>query len=183
MSNLSKIMWICILMMMFASQQLYKYNQEDNKDFDIYNFTQNNNVLTWNYTLHKETIQSNFSDMTGLDYSNIQSKRINNIIHKTIDWAGYTTFEIMKWAMEFGYNHPQYNFKFFMWLMIISVFIPVLVPLIVLFYLIIIGLKKVCLWFKSKSKKPKFAIPTKTFAKVENSRGEKVNPMKSEQNK
>ena len=152
MISLSKVMLICVFMMMFVSQQLYHVYQEDNQTFDIYNFTQNSNALKWNYTLHKETIQSNFSDMTGLDYSKIQSNRINNIIHKTIDWAGYTTFEIMKWSMEFGYTHPQYNFKFFMYFMIVMMCFPIIIPLIVLIYLMIIGIKSICLRIQAKSK-------------------------------
>ena len=133
---------------MFASQTLYYSHQENNETFDIYNFTENN--LIWNYTSGEDMIRNNLSKMTGLDYSEIQSKRIGNLIHKFIDFFGYSLFEISKWVMEFGYTHPEYDFGFFMnlvkyWLfaMILIALFPILIPLIALIYLIFVGIKNI----------------------------------------
>ena len=141
--------------LMFASQTLYNEHQETNKTFDIYNFTENN--LVWNYTLKEETIRHNFSEMTGLNYGEIQSKRIKNLIHKFVDFYGYSFFEISKWAMEFGYNHPEYDFGFFMnfvkyWLfaMIIIAIFPILIPLLALIYLALMGINKIFKYAKLK---------------------------------
>jgi hypothetical protein len=90
---------------MFASQTLYYSHQENNETFDIYNFTENN--LIWNYTSSEDMIRNNYSKMTGLDYSEIQSKRIGNLIDKFIDFFGYSLYEINKWVMEFGYTHTE----------------------------------------------------------------------------
>jgi len=144
-----------ILFIMFSTQTLYQSNLEENKKFDIYNFTKNN--LVWNYTQQESSIKDNFTKYTKLDYGQIQSERITNLIHKTVDWFGYTLFEISKWAMEFGYTHPEYDFGFFMkfvlyWLyaMIAIALFPVIVPLTALIYLIIIGVKRGYLWIRKK---------------------------------
>jgi len=133
---------------MFASQTLYHSHQENNETFDIYNFTENN--LVWNYSSGEEMFRNNLSDMVSLDYSKIQSKRIGNLIHKFVDCFGYSMFEVSKWAMEFGYTHPEYDFGYFMnfvkyWLfaMIIIALFPILIPLIALIYLIFVGIKKI----------------------------------------
>ena len=150
MSTQTKVILACIFLMMFASQSLYQYNSKENITFNIYNFTENK--IIWNYTLEKDGIANNFSDITGLNYTQIQSGRVTNIIHKTIDWGGYTIFEIMKWSLEFGYTHPQYNFKFFMYFMMVTMLLPFIIPLIVLIYLTIIGIKSICLRIQAKSK-------------------------------
>jgi len=134
--------------MMFTSQTLYHSHQENNETFDIYNFTENN--LVWNYSSGEEMFRNNLSDMTSFDYSKIQSKRVGNLIHKFVDWFGYSLFEVSKWALEFGYTHPEYNFGYFMnfvkyWLfaMIIIALFPILIPLIALIYLMFVGIKKI----------------------------------------
>jgi len=154
-SLITTIFLFTLFAIMFASQTMYQSNLEENKTFDIYNFTENN--LVWNYTQQEDNIKDNFTKYTKLDYDQIHSKRITNIIHKGVDWFGYTLFEISKWAMEFGYTHPEYDFGFFMkfvlyWLyaMIAIALFPVIVPLIALIYLLIIGIKNGYLWIRKK---------------------------------
>jgi len=125
---------------LFTSQTLYYIHQEDNETFDIYNFTENN--LVWNYTYGKDRVRNNFFEMNGLDYGKIQYKRIRNLVYKSVDFIGYSLFEISKLFMEFGYTHPEYNFGFFMnlvkyWLsaMIIIAIFPILIPLLALIYI------------------------------------------------
>ena len=133
---------------MFSSQTLYNIHQENNETFDIYNFTESK--LVWNYTSGEDAIRNNISEMTGLDYGKIQSKRIENLIHKFIDFVGYSMFEVSKWVVEFGYTHPEYDFGYFMqfvkyvlFAMIIIAFFPILIPLIALIYLLFVGIKKI----------------------------------------
>ena len=133
---------------MLSSQTLYNDHLENNETFDIYNFTENN--LVWNYTSGEDMFRNNISEMTGLDYDKIQSKRIKNLIHKCVDFFGYSMFEVFKWVIEFGYTHPEYDFGYFMqfvkyWLfaMIIIALFPILIPLIALIYLLFVGIKKI----------------------------------------
>ena len=140
---------------MFASQTLYYSHQENNVTFDVYNFTENN--LVWNYTSGEDMFRNNLSEITGLDYGQIQSKRITNIIYKFVDFFGYSLFEITKWVIEFGYTHPEYNFGFFMnlvkyWLfaMITIAIFPILIPLLALVYLALIGLNRIFKYTKVK---------------------------------
>jgi len=142
------IMLFALFGIMFASQTLYHSHHDNNETFDIYNFTENN--LVWNYSSGEEMFRNNLSDMTSFDYSKIQSKRVENLIHKFVDWFGYSMFEVFKWAMEFGYTHPEYDFGYFMnfvkyWLfaMIIIALFPILIPLIALIYLMFVGIKKI----------------------------------------
>jgi hypothetical protein len=149
------IILFSLFAILFASQTLYNSHQETNKTFDIYNFTENN--LVWNYTLEEDTIRNNLSEMMGLDYGEIQSKRIRNLIHKFVDFFGYSLFEVSKWVIEFGYTHPGYDFGFFMnfvkyWLfaMIIIAIFPILIPLLALIYIVIIKLNKIFKYAKVK---------------------------------
>lgn len=154
-SLITALFLFAMFAIMFVSQTMYKSNLEENKTFDIYNFTENK--LIWNYTQQEDSIRDNFTRYTKLDYGQIQSKRITNLITKLVDWFGYSLFEISKWAMEFGYTHPEYDFGFFMkfvlyWLyaMILIALFPIIVPLIALIYLLIIGVKKRYLWIRKK---------------------------------
>lgn len=157
------IFLFAMISLMFASQTLYHSHLEQNITFDIYNFTEN--WLVWNYTVGEESIRNNLTQTYGLDYSQIQSKRISNIIYKFVDFVGCSLFEISKWAIEFGYTHPQYNFGYFMnfvkyWLfaMIAIAIFPILVPLLALIYLVLVGLNKlfkyakVRLWQRKKKR-------------------------------
>src|SRR3990167_8947487 len=121
------------LTLISISQTLYHTTQEKNMTFDIYNFTENK--LVWNYSLGQEMSKNNFS---GMDYGDIQSKRITNLIHKFNDWIGYSIIEMSKWVIEFGYIYHEYDYflniiKYWIFAMIIIALIPGLVPIIVLF--------------------------------------------------
>jgi hypothetical protein len=151
----SGIILLSLFWIMFASQTLYYSHQENNETFDIYNFTENN--LVWNYTSGEDMFRNNLSEITVLDYGQIQSKRIKNLVYKFVDFFGYSLFEITKWVMEFGYTHPEYNFGFFMnlvkyWLlaMIIIAIFPILIPLLALVYLALIGLNRIFKYTKVK---------------------------------
>lgn len=131
--------------LMFASQTMYHSYSEQNITFDIYNFTEN--TLVWNYTTSEESINNNFTTL--------ETKRISKIIYKFVDFFGYSLFEISKWAMEFGYTHPEYNFgylmnfiKYWLFAMIAISILPILVPLLALIYLVLVGLNK--LFFRKK---------------------------------
>ena len=149
----------CMILLMFVSQTLYEYNAKDNVTFDIYNYTETN--LAWNYTTNEDVIKGNLSQ-SGYNIDKIQSVRINNIITKTIDWIGYTIYEVTKWSVEFGYTHPEYNFKFYMnfvlccvVVMVFIQFFPYIIIILALLYLAINGIIKLFKYIKRKRKENK----------------------------
>lgn len=138
------VILLFIFLTMFVGQVIQE-EQKNNIDFDIYNYTENN--ILWNSSYGEKELNDN------LEYENIQSVRLNNIITKTVDWGGYTLTEIGKWGVEFGYDNPDYDFEFFvnviiyfLYATIIIGFFPVVVPIIALVYICI----KVCFDIYSK---------------------------------
>ena len=132
---------------MFVAQTLYQSHQQYNITFDIYNYTEN--YLIWNDTAIRHNIENNLTRYVP-DNVIIFTKRISNIIFRFLDFVGFSLFEISKFSMEFGYNHPEYDFKYcmnllkyflFAWLAILI--FPIIIPLIALIYLIFKGLKKI----------------------------------------
>jgi hypothetical protein len=77
----------------------------------------------------------------------INGARVKGIVAKTVDWLGYTTFEWGKISLEWGYNHPEYDYRFvwnllryliYLWIFVIV--FPILIPLLALLYLMVKGL-------------------------------------------
>jgi len=145
---MSFLLLIGVLSILFVGQVLYESDIHDNTSRDIVNFTESS--LVWNYSIDN------------LNTPNIGVNRLSNIIHKTIDWFGFIGFEVAKWGLEFGYNNPQYDFKFLadfmikiVLLIIIITVLTQIIPLIAVGYLIvhftIKGVKK--LYYKIKERK------------------------------
>lgn len=134
--------WLFIFLaitLMLAGTEMYKYDKER----DIFNLTNN---LKWNYT-YTENIYQNVSE--DFSYSLIQTGRINNVIHKFVDFVGYSFMELSKFLVEFGFNNPQYDFTFIwkvlrLWIifLFVSVIIPVIAPLVAIIYLLVVGIIK-----------------------------------------
>lgn len=111
----SLIFWIFLLMfatVLFSSQELYNANQDQN--FDIHNVT---NRMTWN---------SSIFESENMDYDNEYLEGAQKIIYKFMDFLGYSLFETTKFFVVFGYNHPEYDFKLLMnvlmvWVIILTV--------------------------------------------------------------
>ena len=141
------LLLIFMIISMFAAQTLYETHQKENVTFNIYEFTEKS--LVWNYTNPNTDIIGNISEYEPVNYTEIQSKRIQNLIYKAIDFIGYSFYEIAKWSMEFGYTHPQYDFELFMdlviyyiWAIIILSLFPMVIPVVALTYLAVIGIRK-----------------------------------------
>ena len=137
------ILLFIFFVMLSIGQITQEYHAENNMTVDIYNYTETN--LVWNYNVSQEELNN-----TDLNYSQIQTRRISNVINKGVDFFGFVAFEASKWCIEFGYTHPDYDFEYFMyfikyWLfaIIIIAALPVVVPLLALIYLVGVGVKKV----------------------------------------
>ena len=145
---LSILFLIFIAATLFIGNTIYQSDLEYDNVRDIENITSN---IKWdyNYTLEEP---SNGSD--------IISSRMKNIIHKFIDFAGFTSFEVMKTGIEFGYNNPQYDFEFafdilkiLIIAMIIGALVPLFIPLLAIITIIGIGIINFFKWMKKKNEK------------------------------
>ncbi len=130
---------------LFIGNSVYQSDLEYDNVRDIENLTSS---IHWDY---------NYTLEEPLNDSEIISSRMKNIIHKFIDFAGFTSFEVMKTGVEFGYNNPQYDFEFafdILRLLIIAMLIgalaPLLIPLIAIITIIVIVIYNLFKWIKNK---------------------------------
>ena len=68
------------------------------------------NKLVWNDT-YLASVKDEVDNTTLISSMDLQESRIENVLIATIDWLGYTFFEISKWALEWGYYHQSYDYK------------------------------------------------------------------------
>jgi hypothetical protein len=122
---------------MFAGQDLYKDDVENNKTRDIYNFTENSlnssKIITQNY------LPTDIED-------NHNIFRFKKVFNNLIFFMGDSTSELAKWSIEYGYSHPEQDLPFFldifikfMIITLIIACIPLIVPLLALIYLLFKG--------------------------------------------
>ena len=89
------------------------------------------------------------------------NQRTKNILYKGMDFVGYTTFEAAKWGVEFGYEHPEYNFlaaaktmpryiKIVIWLLVGFLLVKAALPIFAIFYIIGLGIKALYEKYKKK---------------------------------
>lgn len=132
---------------------LYQDNLEKNNSFNIYNYTNSLEFKQLNCSSFKQNLtQNNFPDL--------KIKRLDNIICSMGDCLLTISSESVKFAIEFGYNHPEYDFKYYInllkYYLIISLlisFFPLIIPSIALIYLIFIPIKKLIHKLQNKFKK------------------------------
>jgi hypothetical protein len=129
---------------LLIGSELHKNDESLNITQNIYSFTSN---ITWNIT--NQQIQQKFNEQN-TNVPLMQSTRISNVIYKLVDAGGYSVMEFMKFFIELGYNHPDYDFRMilelcriYIYFLILCVFIPVIIPLIAIGYLIIAGIIKI----------------------------------------
>lgn len=124
---------------------LYKSNPER----DIYEVTSNFN---WNSTEHMQYYESNLSSYSE---DRASRQRFNNVVLVGIEGFAKLTFEIAKFGIEWGFNHPQYDYIFFaklaIYWMIIVLVCAVFVPLLYVFAMIYLFIG----WIYSKVKRKK----------------------------
>jgi hypothetical protein len=128
----SIIILMIILVGLLVGQAQYEQGEE--------NISKITDELVWEYNY---TIQSDVKEIN----------RIENIIHKTLDWGGFSFFEITKGTVEYGYNNHNINYESLLylikWFIIIWIIVALLGQLpyiIAIFYVIGIGLQKAYKW-------------------------------------
>jgi len=127
---------ITIISFLSIGQSVY----QDNPEKDIYNIT---NQIEWDYN-YTEIIYE-FNNSVNIDISNMKNARIQNIIYKFVDFIGYTAFEVAKFGIELGFEHPEFNYYqvgkiiiIIIWLVVISLIAALssaFIPIIALIYI------------------------------------------------
>ena len=69
---------------------------------------------------------------------------IVNVVYSLITFVSYCTFEVTKLALEYGFSHPEViNAKVLLWLMIVSLVIPIVFYLIKIVAVLFILIKEI----------------------------------------
>ncbi len=138
----SLLILIGIIALMFAGQSLYTSDLEKGEIRDIYNYTSNN--VNWNSSI-ADSVSKSFNSNSELQQLDININRFGNILSSFVNFVGYSFTELLNWSVEYGYEHPEYDLKFFLdflikilWIFIILALIPLIIPLLAL----------ICIMFK-----------------------------------
>lgn len=143
--------------MMATGAAIYKNDYEDGRQRDIYNTTNNLKVYEEvNLTSHIKIEDYNKS----LDVTEYNYQRATNGIFMFMDFMLYSIMELIKFSLEFGYTHAsQYDYwnildviKTIAIVFGIIFFIPIIIPVIALFYLFFIGIVELIKFLKNKRK-------------------------------
>lgn len=137
---MSKSIFFVILFVTFAFLSVGKIYHDSNKsqetNYDIYNITNQIMPALDNFTCN-ELYKSNYTKTKIPEYKN---KRLNDLICYSAQYVVRVGGTLSGFAIEWGYEHPNYNFNLFMKitiaLMIITL-IPGLIYLLALLYIII----------------------------------------------
>ncbi len=138
---------ICVISLMFVGQSIYKSDLEDNEFRDIYQQTENS--FNWsNYsTIITQTMNNEIDDELNIKEYSVNVGRFKNILIKFIDFVGYSGFEVSKWGIEYGYEHPEHDLGFFLNFMyklfiiiLIVALVPLVVPVLAIIYLFFKGI-------------------------------------------
>ena len=146
---------LIFVMMMFVGQKIFEVDKEHGQVTDIYN-------LTENIGLNASAVRfsDSYRDPSLNQDATVNIDRVINIIFKYVDFMIFTVFEVSKWAIEFGYNHAEsISFQSFLTLfywvviiMIISIVVPLIIPIIAVVYLSAVGMRELYRRFKIKKK-------------------------------
>lgn len=141
------MMLTIVLAMLLIGSSMYESDIEYNKTRNIYNLTEGS--LVWNYS-YSEIVMKNVSDITNIQIAKVG--RLSNVIHKGIDFTGYSAMEIGKYFIEFGYTHPDINYRvafnlirYYFVFLLVSVAIPIIIPgiaLVCILVMLIVSLVK-----------------------------------------
>lgn len=149
------MLYLFVFMFIFLGVVLHNSDVEDDTVRNIYNFSESSLSL-WNSS-NFEVKELNSTNITMQDAFVFRGK---NMINKLVDFIGYSTVQVMKVSMELGYEKVyKYNpeafvslAKLIIILAIISIMIPVVVPVLALFYLLFEGFKWLIVSIRKRGK-------------------------------
>jgi len=138
---------ICFVSLMFVGQSMYQADLEDGELRDIYQQTEQS--FNWsNYsTVIENAVNNEMDDSVNIKEYDVNTKRVKNVLIKFIDFAGFSSFEISKWGIEYGYEHPEHDMGFFLnflvkifWVILFITLVPLVVPVLAIIYLFFKGI-------------------------------------------
>ena len=138
---------IGVVALMFVGQSMYQADLEDGELRDIYQQTEQS--FNWsNYsTVIENAVNNEMDDSVNIKEYDVNTKRVKNVLIKFIDFAGFSSFEISKWGIEYGYGHPEHDMGFFLnflikifWIILLVTLVPLVVPVLAIIYLFFKGI-------------------------------------------
>ena len=141
------LLLICVVSLIFVGQSMYQSDLENDELRDIYQQTEES--FNWsNYSvIIEQALDDGLSDSVQVKEYDVNVKRIKNVFIKFIDFAGFSTFEISKWGIEYGYEHPEHDLGFFLnflikifWVILFITLVPLVVPVLAIIYLLFKGI-------------------------------------------
>ncbi|MFW9927927.1 MAG: hypothetical protein ACFFD1_00885 [Candidatus Thorarchaeota archaeon] len=145
--KISSIIFPIILLvvtgMMLVGNSVYKSDLDYNKVRTPQNLSNYlDELILWNQT-YSNQVKENFTGYTNYDVEQITSLRIKRVVNSGVDFLGTSSFELAKFSLEFGYNHPEYNYeylynlaKLYLYAIIIIAIFPGVIYLILIMYII-----------------------------------------------
>ena len=143
----SMLFLIFFVSLIFVGQTMYQSDLENNDLRDIYQQTEES--FNWSNfsTIIEQSVNDGVSDEVNIKEYDINVKRIKNVFIKFIDFAGFSSFEISKWGIEYGYEHPEHDLGFFLNFLIkvfviilLIALVPLVVPVLAIIYLFFKGI-------------------------------------------
>ncbi len=141
------LLLICVVSLIFVGQSMYQSDLENDELRDIYQQTEESFNWTNYSTIIKQSLNEGISDSVTIKEYDVNVKRVKNILIKFIDFAGFSTFEISKWGIEYGYEHPEHDLGFFLnflikifWIILLITIVPLVIPFLAIIYLIFKGI-------------------------------------------
>jgi len=138
---------ICFVALMFVGQSMYQADLEDGGLRDIYQQTEESFNWTNYSTVIKNAVNNEMDDSIQIKEYDVNTKRVKNVLIKFIDFAGFSSFEISKWGIEYGYEHPEQDMGFFLnflvkifWIILFVTLVPLVVPVLAIIYLFFKGI-------------------------------------------
>lgn len=128
--------FIYLLFLLFAVSSLLIGNTlyEQGEDLSVVK------NLSWDENWNRSYYENLYPEDENVD-------RLNRIVYRMIDFAGFSMFESIKWGAEFGYENPQYDYeflfefiKFTLILLVVAAFVPLVIPLIAIITIIFMGI-------------------------------------------
>lgn len=128
----TSIILLMLVVFMVIGSQMYVLHQEQGEEVNAFNYTEETFSNTTK-TMNKETKEK--YNLSG---------RAEIVLN---EFTGLF-IELFKWAFEFGYENPQYDFVFFSLALLFVLFLPFLLPFLAVVYII-------ARWLINKLKKRK----------------------------
>ena len=147
------MLYLFALMFIFLGIVLHQTDIKNDKERNIYNYTENKHI--WNSSIW----EIDEINTTNVSMTDAFTFRATNVLNKFVDFLGYIAFQVIKLGIEFGYEkayaYEPESFvaiaKLIFIIVIIGFIIPIIVPVLALIYILFEGLKWIINKFQNKN--------------------------------